>query len=181
MAFSMVLDEAVDSGYLEAKNMKRHGIAAALIFGGMLALFPQSILAEDTSRNMTVSRKAEDQAICLALRASISKGADALVVARTAIELGHNPCFVIKCTLIGGGDLAKIVTAAIQAGVTSDVISRCAADAGADLNELAALLLRKELGLSICYFPPVEDGVSAILATLPPESPVTGSYSPYKF
>jgi hypothetical protein len=98
-------------------------------------------------------QSAAERASCAGVQRSISAGADALLVVRTAVELGYNSCQVIRCALEAEALCEKVIRGAVAAGVQADVISRCASDA-CDPDAIAAVLADTLLEPNYCYFYP---------------------------
>jgi len=117
---------------------------------------------------------------CAGVRRTVTSGSDAMLVVRTAVELGYNSCQVIRCALEGGtendkGSLCeKVIRGAVAAGVEPDVISRCASDV-CDPSAVASLLAATLLEPNYCYFFP-----QPLLAPapLPPPGSVINRNSP---
>lgn len=101
-----------------------------------------SPLTTQTVRDLSSSKS--EESVCRAVKKAIKEGQNERTLVKTAIELGHNACFVIKCAVLADGKLEYIINGANDAGVTSDVLSKCCISAGCDPKELARILATVE-------------------------------------
>jgi hypothetical protein len=137
------------------------GAAPAVLTAAAL-LVAQGVRAETGVRLVRETQRqqsAAERASCAGVQRGISTGTDAVLVVRTAIELGYNSCQVIRCALEGKAltdkrtHCEKVVRGAIAAGVSADVVSRCATDS-CDPDAIAAILADTLLEPNYCYLFP---------------------------
>ena len=158
--------------------MRRHKslLAAAVSLAATMVFNVRSAPAANSAnlvRETLRQQSAAEQSGCAGVQRTMSGGADATLVVRTAVELGYNPCQVIRCALEakatpGTDRLAlceKVVRGAVAAGVPSDVISRCATSV-CDSSAVAAILAATMLEPNYCYFSP-----QPLVAPAPPPPP----------
>lgn len=134
----------------------------------------------DLLRDALLQQSAAQRTGCTAVQRTLKEGADAMLVVRTAVEIGYNACQVIRCSLDGSVDpektiiCDKVVRGAVQAGVQPDVISRCTAEY-CDPARVAALLGDAFLEPNYCY---LAGQPLAAPDALPPQVPVIDRSAP---
>jgi hypothetical protein len=127
------------------------GLAAAALLCAASGT-ARAAAADEVLRDVLRQQSAAERSVCPAVKRAIAGGTDPLLVARTAVELGYNPCQVIRCAVETRADLAKILQGAASGGTSVDVLSRCAVEAGADPAAVAAVIGGLELEPDFCYF-----------------------------
>ncbi len=148
-------------------------VAAWLLCGAQRAAAES---AADLVRESLRQQSAAERAACAGVQRSIAGDFDPMLVVRTAVELGHNPCQTIRCAVEGKISdhqpalCEKVILGAVAAGVPSDVISRCAADV-CDPAAVAAILTATRFEPNYCYLSP---RAPLAPAALPPPGPVFG-------
>lgn len=125
-------------------------VVASAVAAGALA-GPAAAQGAGSTRDALVAQKTTKD-ICSAIKSVIGDRRDSRIVARTAIEMGHNPCRVVRCAVEGGGDLEKVIAGAVEAGTGPDVVARCSIEGGAGADQVASILRMTPLGASLCYF-----------------------------
>lgn len=160
--------------------MKRRYFAHIAFLSFLLILsnfFPSKGAASANSETLKgmLAGGADEASLCDSVKHAMGEGIKTKEVVKTAVEMGHNPCFVVKCAVVSGGSLEEIIDGASEAGVTPDVVSRCCMDAGAEGGDVATDLARVCYGLGYSDPPQTQ---TLTMPDIPAEPPVI---SPHTF